>query len=64
MEQGAKTNYTEKEKMELGVSKYVDSWYDGLIKSWKTKFNKRALKDSYEWVAKQAVKVYIEEQKE
>lgn len=60
----AQKQYTEKEKMELGVNKYVDSWFDGLVKSWKTDSNKQALKDSYEWVAKQAVKVYLEEQKE
>lgn len=53
---------TEKEKLEYGINKYVDSWFDGLIKSWKTKHNKDALRLSYEFVAKQAVKAYIEEQ--
>lgn len=58
-----KTNYTEKDKLELGINKYVDSWFDGLVKSWKTENNKDSLKKSYYWIAKQAVKVYLEEQK-
>lgn len=55
-----KKQYTEKEKMEIGVNGYVDAWFDGLVKSWKTDSNKQALKKSYGWVAKQAVKVYLE----
>lgn len=49
--------------MELGVNKYVDAWFDGLVKSWKTDRNRQSLKNSYEWVARQAVKVYLEGQK-
>jgi len=60
----AQKQYTEKEKMELGVNYFVDSWFNALAEIWKTERNKKALKDSYEWVSKQAVKVYLEEQKE
>lgn len=51
----------EKEKLEHGINYYVDNWFDGLIKSWKIEANKEALKTSYKWVAKQAVKAYLED---
>jgi hypothetical protein len=54
-------DYTEKEKLELTIKKYVEAWFDGLVKSWKIERNKEALRASYDYVARQAVKAYLEQ---
>ncbi len=51
---------TEQEKLNKAIDTYVDAWFDGLIKSWKDDSNKESLRNSYEYVAKQAVKAHIE----
>ena len=53
---------SEVETLAYAINKYVDSWFDGLVKSWKTENNKQALRNSYDFIAKQAVKAYIEKQ--
>ena len=58
-----KVKRSEAETLEYAINKYVDSWFDGLVKSWRTDGNKRALRHSYDFVAKQAVEAYIEKQK-
>ena len=58
-----KATRSETQTLEYAIAKYVNSWFDGLVKSWKTDANKQALRHSYDFVAKQAVEAYIENQK-
>ena len=50
--------HTEKEKLEIGINGYVDSWFNSLEESKRTDYNRKALKASYDYVSKQAIKVY------
>lgn len=52
---------SEKLKLEEAIKLYVESWFDGLKKSYQVPSNEQALKASYNFIAKQAVKVYLEE---
>ena len=63
MANNSKITRSESEILEYAIDKYVNSWFDGLVKSWKTENNKQALRHSYDFVAKQAVLAYIEKQK-
>jgi hypothetical protein len=55
-----KTN--KKEELESVIDKYTNAWFDGLIKSWKKDpGNKKALKKSYEVVAKLSLESEKEE---
>ena len=56
---------SEKEKLEIGIDGYVNSWVSLCFKKrHRHDSNKTRLKGSYQWVAEQAVKVYKEEQDE
>ena len=63
MANNSKITRSESEILEYAIDKYVNSWFDGLVKSWKTENNKQSLRHSYDFVAKQAVLSYIEKQK-
>ena len=63
MANNLKITRSESETLEYAINRYVNSWFDGLVKSWKTDDNKLALRHSYDFVAKQAVLAYIEKQK-
>lgn len=47
-------------QLETAIDGYVDSWYNELSEDTKTKQNKQALRNSYEWVARYAVEAYLQ----
>lgn len=53
-------NKKEEKKLEHAINTYVEAWFTCLTKSEKTEANKEALKASYKFVAKQAVKAYLQ----